>query len=86
MSCRWIRRGYVERHVYGIRLTGMPSFARVHPQRPADLDAGAFPEAHGQAAAAGAADLAASPELAADVRGPDGSEILKSCSMINIFH
>ena len=52
---------------HGIRLTGMPSFGYI-PQRPADLDACAFPEAHGQAAASGTADLAARPELAGDVR------------------
>jgi hypothetical protein len=47
----------------------------VLPQRPADLDACAFPEAHGQTATLGTADLAASTELAGDVREPDGSEI-----------
>ena len=42
------------------------------------MDACAFPEAHGQAAARSTADLAASPELAGDIRKPDGSEIVYS--------
>ena len=53
------------------------AFVRVLPQRPADLDARAFPEAHGQAAARGKAGLAASPELAGEVRGPGRSEIVR---------
>src|SRR5512137_394565 len=40
----------------------------VLPQRPADLDTCAFPEAHGQTAARGTEDLAASSELAGNVR------------------
>src|ERR1035437_7172711 len=54
------------------------AFVRVLPQRPADLDACAFPEAHGQAAARGTADLAAGRELAGDVRGLARSEIAYS--------
>src|ERR1700719_292076 len=51
------------------------AFVRGLPQRPGDLDACAFPEAHGQAAARGAAGLAASPELAGDARESNGPEI-----------
>ena len=54
------------------------AFVRGLPQRPADLDACAFPEAHGQTATRGTADLAERPELASDIREPDGSEIVYS--------
>ena len=54
--------------------TGMPSFGYSLSDRE-DLDPGAVPEAHGQAAARGKAGLATSPEPAAGVREPRRSEI-----------
>src|SRR5512140_749581 len=58
------------------------AFVRPLPRRPGDLDARAFPEAHGQAPARGAAGLDAGPELARhmkidpdDFRVPDGAKV-----------